>query len=315
MTPLVPFVRGVEHGPHPELLAALRSHLPDVDLIEHAEIDPARLGEATVAIVDGPSADQLASLSNLGLVQSTWAGVEAIVPAVPDGVLIARMVDPQLAVTMAEAALAWTLYLHRDMPRYARQQRDRTWIAHPVVRAEDRRIGITGLGALGVPTARHLVDHGFPVAGWARSPKSIAGVECFHGDGGLQLLLERSDIVINLLPDTDATVALFDADAFASMPPGSSLINFGRGPTVVDDALLAALDNGRLDHAVLDVFEVEPLPSDHPFWVHDSVTVLPHIAGPTTVETAAVVAAANVQRFLASGAVPDDALVDRALGY
>ena len=315
MKPLVPFVRDVEEGPHPELTAALRSHLPDVDLIEHAEIDPARLSEATVAIVDGPSADQLASLTNLGLVQSTWAGVEAIIPAVPEGVLIARMVDPRLAVTMAEAALAWTLYLHRDMPRYARQQRDRTWLAHPLVHAEDRRVGIAGLGVLGVAAARVLSDHGFAVAGWARSPKAITGVSCFHGDAGLERLLERSDIVINLLPDTDATVATFDAQAFAWMPHGSSLINLGRGPTIDDDALLAALDSGQLDHAVLDVFDVEPLPIDHRFWVHDSVTVLPHITGPTTVETAAVIAASNVRRFLATGVVPADALVDRSLGY
>ena len=135
-------------------------------------------------------------------------------------------------------------------------------------------------------------------------------------------MLERSDIVVNLLPDTPATVGLLDADAFARMPAGASLINFGRSPTVDDDALLAALDGdgdghggGHLDHAVLDVFVTEPLPDDHPYWDHPRVTVLPHISGPTSTDTAAVIAAHNVRAFLADGTLPTDAIVDRARGY
>ena len=312
---LIPFVRRVEDGPHPELLDALRAQLPDFEVVVHAEIPPDRRSEATVAIVDGPSVDQLATLPALRLVQSTWAGVEAIVPAVPEGVAIARMVDPQLAVTMAEAVLAWTLYLHRDMPRYGRQQRAGVWIEHPVVKAADRRVGIVGLGALGTRAAVTLAGQGFDVAGWARSPKRVDGVECFDGDGGLHRLLARSDIVVNLLPHTPETAGLLDASAFAAVPAGGSVINFGRGPTIVDEALIAALDRGHLDHAVLDVYDVEPLPTGHPFWTHESITVLPHISGPTSVDTAAVIAADNVRRFATTGELPIDAIVDRTRGY
>jgi glyoxylate/hydroxypyruvate reductase A len=315
MRSLVPFVRRVDDGPHPALLEALRSHLPDVDLVEHPQIPVTRLTEATAAIVDGPSADQLASLPNLAFVQSTWAGVEAIIPAVPQGVAIARMVDPQLAATMAEAVLAWTLYLHRDMPRYARQQRSRVWIEHPLVRTSTRRVGVVGLGALGTAAARTLADHDFDVAGWSRSTKEIDGVACFDGEQGLAVLLERSDIVVNLLPHTAATIGLLGAEAFALMPPRSSFVNFGRGQTVDDDALIAALDRGHIDHAVLDVFDIEPLPNSHPYWRHESVTVLPHISAPTRVDTAAEIAADNVRRFLVTGELPTDALVDRARGY
>jgi glyoxylate/hydroxypyruvate reductase A len=315
MKPLVPFVRRIDQGPHPELLAALRSHLHDVELIVHEEIAESRLDEATVAIVDGPSVDQLATLPNLALVQSTWAGVEEIIPAVPEGVAIARMLDPQLAATMSEAVLAWTLYLHRDMHRYARQERLVQWKEHPPVNAVDRRVGVVGLGALGADAARTLAVQGFTVAGWSRSPKVIDGVECFDGAAGLRTLLERSQIVVNLLPHTTATAGLLGVEAFAAMPPGASLVNFGRGQTVDDRALLDALDRGHLDHAVLDVFEVEPLPEDHPYWRHESVTVLPHISGPTNVDTAAEIAAANVRRFLATGELPNGALVDRARGY
>ncbi len=338
MLPLVPFVRSPDDGPNAGLVDALRRAMPDLDLQVLGEIAPERLHEPTVAIVDGPSAEQLSTIPNLRFVQSTWAGVEAILPAVPDGVEVARMVDPRLAETMAEAVLAWTLYLHRDMPRYAHQQREGKWIGHEAVHASRRRVGILGLGVLGRAAAETLRGHGFAVAGWSRSPKSIDGVECFHDGpdgGGIDALLERSDIVVNLLPHTEDTTSLLDAAAFAQMPAGSSLINFGRGPTVDDDALLAALDGGsetggsetggseagdlvlggHLDHAVLDVFVTEPLPDDHPYWSHPRVTVLPHISGPTSAETAAVIAAANVRAFLADGTFPTDALVDRTRGY
>lgn len=318
MQPLVPFVRDVREGSHLALVDALRDAMPDMDLQVHAEISADRLVEPTVAIVDGPSAEQLSSMPNLRLVQSTWAGVEAILPAVPDGVAVARMVDPQLGLTMAEAVLAWTLYLHRDMPRYADQQRRSEWIEHVPVRASNRSVGVLGLGALGHVAVEALRDQRFDVAGWSRSEKSIEGVECFHdgsGGGGIEALLERSEIVVNLLPDTPATVGLLGEDAFARMPAGSALINFGRGPTVDDDALLAALDAHHLDHAVLDVFVTEPLPDEHPYWDHPRVTVLPHISGPTSTDTAAIIAADNVRSFLADGTLPEDALVDRTRGY
>jgi len=317
MQPLVPFVRNSAWEPHDALVEALRAAMPDLDLQIHADIPTDRLHEPTVAIVDGPSIEQLSTLPNLRLVQSTWAGVEAILPAIPDGVDVARMIDPQLGLTMAEAVLAWTLYLHRDMPRYARQQRSSEWIEHVPIRASNRRVGILGLGALGRLAAETLRDQRFDVAGWSRGAKTIDGVECFHngrGGGGIDALLERSDIVVNLLPHTAATVGLLGADAFARMPAGASVINFGRGPTVDDGALLAALE-GHLSHAVLDVFVTEPLPADHLYWRHPAVTVLPHISGPTSTDTAAVIAAANVRAFVSDGTLPVDALVDRSRGY
>lgn len=318
MQSLVPFVRDPDDAPYDAMFDALRSALPTVDLRMLSAIPEDRLADVTVAIVAGPSATQLASMPNLRLVQSTWAGVEAVLPAVPDGVEVARMVDPQLGLTMAEAVLAWTLYLHRDMPRYARQQRDGTWIEHEPVRASDRRVGILGLGALGRVAAETLRDQRFDVAGWSRHPKVIDGVACFHdgaGGGGIEALLERSDIVVNLLPHTTATTGLLGREAFARLPSGASLINFGRGATVVDDAVLDALNSGHLDHAVLDVFVTEPLPDGHPYWDHPRVTVLPHISGPTSTDTAASIAADNVRAFLADGTLPADALVDRTRGY
>ncbi len=313
--PLVPYVRRRDWPTDIDLFDALRSAMPEFDVVAHGDIEPGRLNDVTVAIIDGPSAEQITAMPGLAFVQSTWAGVERILPVVPDGVAVARMIDPQLSATMAEAVLAWTLYLHRDMPRYARQQSRREWVQHDVVRAADRRVGIVGLGVLGRAAALTVAAQGFPTAGWSRSAKEVDGVECLDGVDGLDALLARSDIVVNLLPHTVQTTGLLGGAAFAAMPDGASLINFGRGPTVDDGALLDAADSGQLGHAVLDVFDTEPLPADHPFWTHESITVLPHVTGPTSRDTAALIAADNVRRFLADGELPTDALVDRARGY
>lgn len=315
MKPLVPYVRRADWPAHRELVELLQRSLPEAEVVEHGELSSEQLGAVTVAIVDGPSAEQLAGMPDLVLVQSTWAGVEKILPAVPEGVAVARLIDPELARVMSEAVLAWTLYLHRDMPRYALQQRTREWTPHELMRAADRRVGILGLGELGASAAATLALHGFNVAGWSRSPKRLEGVECFDGDDGFGALLARSDIVVNLLPETTATIGLLDANSFAAMPANASLVNFGRGSAVVDDDLLDALDSTHLHHAVLDVFTDEPIDTGNRYWTHDSVTVLPHISGPTTPSTAAVIATDNVRAFLASGALPTAALIDRSDGY
>jgi glyoxylate/hydroxypyruvate reductase len=315
MQPIIPYVRQAGWVEHDDLLDALITALPEFEVVALHDVAPERLVEIDVAIVDGPDPEQLATLPNLRWVQSTWAGVEALLAGLPHNIQIARMIDPQLADTMSEAVLAWTLYLHRDMPRYARQQRVGDWRIQSPVKAADRRVGILGLGVLGVAAAMRLAAQGFDTAGWSRSERSIESVETFDGDAGFEQLLRRSDIVVNLLPHTAATMGLLGADAFATMPNGASLINFGRGSAVGDDALLAALDAGHLAHAVLDVFDTEPLPAGHRYWSHESVTVLPHISGPTTSETAAFIAAANVRHYLATGELPADAMVSRVRGY
>ena len=126
-------------------------------------------------------------------------------------------------------------------------------------------------------------------------------------------MLGRADILVLLLPLTDATRGLIGADALARMKPGASLINFGRGALVDDAALLARLDAGLLEHAVLDVFAVEPLPEGSPFWAHPRVTVLPHISAPTNVASAAQIVADNLRRYFRDGTIPR--AVDRRAGY
>ena len=177
----------------------------------------------------------------------------------------------------------------------------------------ERRVGILGLGELGAACARALVALNFDVAGWARRPKEIAGMACHAGEGGLETVLARSEILVLLLPHTPETESLLDAGTIAKLPDGAVILNPGRGALIDDDALLAALDAGHIGHATLDTFRVEPLPDDHPFWRHPKVTVTPHIASETRASTAAQVIAENIRRGEAGE--PFLHLVDRTAGY
>jgi len=224
-----------------------------------------------------------------------------------------RLVDPQLAETMAEAVLAWTLYLHRDMPLYAAQQTRRQWLAADYARPQDTTVGLLGLGALGEAAADRLAGAGFNVCGWSRMRKSVSHVECFAGAVELPAMLARTDILVCLLPLTVETRGLLNATTFAQLPHHASLINFARGPIVCDDALRAALDAERIRHAVLDVFSIEPLPPDSWQWAHPRVSVLPHISAPTDRQTASAIVGQNIRRYRETGEIPES--VDLARGY
>ncbi|HVC51988.1 MAG TPA: NAD(P)-dependent oxidoreductase [Stellaceae bacterium] len=170
-----------------------------------------------------------------------------------------------------------------------------------------------GLGLLGGTAARTLSGLGFSVAGWARSPRAIDGVECFHGADGLAPFLARTDILVVLLPLTRDTRHIVGRDALYALPRGARLVNCGRGGTVDEDALLAALNDGQISEATLDVFEREPLPSDHPFWGMDNVLVLPHTGSIAIPEVSAKDVVENIRRIRTGQPLLN--VVDRAKGY
>ncbi|MBA3596688.1 MAG: glyoxylate/hydroxypyruvate reductase A [Methylibium sp.] len=268
-----------------------------------------------VAIVANPPAGALAGLPRLRLIQSLWAGVERLLAdtSVPGSVPIARMVDPAMSAAMAETAVWATLALHRGFFRYARLQHEARWAPHPQRRADEVTVAVLGLGQMGGAVARRVADQGYRVLGWSARPAALAGVETSAGEAALAPLLACADIVLNLLPLTARTQGFFDADRLAGMKRGAGLVNLGRGAHVVEADLLAALDQGQVVHAVLDVFGSEPLPREHPFWRHPRVSVLPHVAAQTDPRTAAAVAAANVQALREGRTLAHR--VDRARGY
>lgn len=314
MPRVLPFLCAPQDPSRPQWLDALQAAMPDARVVPLDRMDAAEREACDVAIVANPAPEDLRALPNLRWVHSVWAGVERLVAALDDrGLRIVRLVDPQLSATMAEAVLAWALYLHRDMPRYARQQAARQWRPQAYVAPGSRTVSVLGLGALGTAAAERLLAAGFQVQGWTRTPKAIPGVRGCHGQAGREAMLARTDILVCLLPLTPQTTGIVDAAALAALKPGASLVNFARGPIVDAAALRTALDSGRLDHAVLDVFDREPLPDDAWQWTHPRVTVLPHISAPTDRATASAIVAANIRRYRASGVIP--AAVDPTLGY
>jgi glyoxylate/hydroxypyruvate reductase A len=297
----------------PERWAELfRAELPDHEVVTELPED----GRPTPIVVVGvPPAGLLGRLVGLELVLSINAGVEHLLASgeVPGPVPIVRMVDPGLVDGMVEWVAARVLAWHRNLFQYREQQGAGRWAPRPEKLARERTVAVLGAGELGRPVATMLAALGFRTRAWSRSPKAIAGVEGFAGRDGLAAAVEGVDILVNLLPATAETTDLVDARLLARMAPGGLFVNGGRGAAVNEADLLAALDEGRLDAAALDVFRGEPLAAGHLFWAHPKLFVTPHVAAITHPHTSVAIMAANVRRFERGEPLPN--LVDRAQGY
>ena len=256
----------------------------------------------------------LETLPNLEVLFCVGAGIDQLdLAQVPDSIPVVRMVEPGLVAGMVEFATLAVLALHRDWPAYAAQQRERKWKALRVARAEERRVGVMGLGVLGQAVLEKLQGFGFPCAGWSRSARRLDGIECHAGEDGLPAFLARTDILVNLLPLTPATRGILARGLFDALPRGAAVVNLGRGKHLVAGDLIAALDAGQLAAAIVDVTDPEPLPPDHPLWMHPRVVVTPHIASETQPETSASVVIDNIRRH--QRGEPLVGLVDRQRGY
>ena len=261
-----------------------------------------------------PPDDLAQRFPNLKLLFSSGAGVDQFdFSALPPALPVVRMIEPGIVQGMVEYVLHAVLDLHRDMPAYRRQQARGQWQPRPVRTAAQCRVGVLGLGSLGQAVLGALQRLGFACAGWSRSRHHVEGVRCYAGADEQAAFLARTDILVCLLPLTDATRGLLDAALFQRLPQGAALVHAGRGPQLVTDDLLAALDSGQLSEAVLDVSDPEPLPPGHALWHHPRVQVTPHIASMTQPDSAAAVVIDNLRRFEAGQ--PLVGLVDRIRGY
>lgn len=259
----------------------------------------------------------LKTFPNLRLIVSLVAGAEALLadPELPDVPIVRAGSSPDGDVMMNEATLLHVLRHHRHLPAFALAQQRCEWISLPRLRAQERKVGVMGLGSIGLAAARELARHGFQVAGWVNSPRQVDGIEVFAGRGQLPAFLQRSEIVVNFLPLTSQTIGILNAEAFAQMPPGASVVNLGRGAHVNEADLMAALDSGHLAAATLDVFPVEPLPKDSPLWRHPKITVIPHASRRIDPRDLVPRIAAAVRRLRAGSSPPPEALIDRTRGY
>jgi glyoxylate/hydroxypyruvate reductase len=223
------------------------------------------------------------------------------------------MIEPLLIQGMAEYVALASLALHRNLIDYVAAQRERRWEPMAVVPAAERRVSVMGLGAIGQAALEALRPFGFQLAGWSRSERSIEGVQCFAGPQGLDAFLERSDILICLLPLTAETRGILCRKTFDRLPRGAGLINAARGGHLLEEDLLQALDDGQISAAVLDVFAHEPPRSDNPFWNHPRILITPHIASNTSTEFGGRALLDNVLRHRRGE--PMVGVVHREFGY
>lgn len=281
-------------------------------LLEPHEVsDPAAV---VAALAFRPAPDAFRPYPNLRLVASIGAGVEAILAAdLAPHVPVVRPSDPEQADQMAAFALFHVVFWQRRLDRTLAAQAECRWERPAGGRSpRDETVGILGAGAMGRRIAEVAAGLGYPTRLYSRRPVALPGVDGFSGDG-LADFLAGTTMLVAVLPGTPETRALIDGAFLRRLPRGAALIQLGRGGQVVEADLLAALDEGHLRGASLDVFDVEPLPPDHPFWPHPRIVVTPHTAGEAN--------AASVARAVADGLAALDAghpppgLVDRTRGY
>src|SRR3954471_15611945 len=242
-----------------------------VALLPDDAIDPESVRYAAVW---KPKPGMLGDFPKLEVIFNLGAGVDAVVadltlPTVP----LVRVAVDDLTKRMTEYVVMHVLMHHRRQNYYADSQRNKIWAPKLQWAARDLRVGVMGLGVLGRDAADVLARIGFDVAGWSSTPKSVPGVRCFAGKAEYETFLARTDLLVCLLPLTPQTRGILNRRTFSGLARdgklgGPVVINAGRGGLQVEDDILAALEDGTLLAATLDVFHVEPLPADSPFWSH-----------------------------------------------
>lgn len=281
-------------APHWQTLFA--EHAPDIEWRAWPDIGNPEEVEYLAAWQAPDDLTQL--LPNLKVLFALSAGVDQLdLSRLPADLPVVRLLDPGITRGMCEYATWAVLSLHRDMLRYREQQAARRWQAHLLQPAENRRVGVMGLGTQAQQILATLAPFGFALSGWARSVHEIEGVDCFAGQAQLSAFLGQCDILLCVLPLTEQTEGILDRNLFALLPRGAGLINMGRGGHLVEGDLLEALESGQLGGAVLDVLQMEPAAADHPFWGHPQVVLTPHVAAMTQPASAFGVLLENIRRF------------------
>lgn len=304
------FYKDPEHSA--DIVPEIRRRRPDLEVRIYPDLGAPERFDYLLGY--DPPSELLQKLPNLKVIFSAGAGADALLatPGLPQVPLV-RMVDDSLAELVSEFAASQVLAWHRDLWSYRQQQAQAQWCPLPLRRARERRVGVLGLGAIGQRVARTLLSLGFDVVGWSRTSKAVEGLRCFAGPAQLFQALRHTEILISILPLTNATRGILNAETLKELHRGAVVINVGRGAHLVESDLLALLDEGHLSGASLDVFDKEPLPDGHPFWHHPKVVVTPHVAGAITGSAMAGVVTTQIERFEKGLGLQN--IVNRAAGY
>lgn len=291
----------------------LKAAMPQMPFWDGAEAVEDPLAVKYIACWIAPD-DIFERYPNTELLISVGAGVDQFdFDALPDHVQVVRMVTPSIQTMIRDYVTMGVLALHRDLPRYLSQQGRGEWTPHHTHLARNRRVGVMGLGQLGMTALESLNFFGFQTSGWSRSRKDLPGAKAYAGVGELPAFLAANDIIVCLLPLTPETDGMLNAELFNHLPEGAGLVHCGRGEQLDQEALLAALDTGQLAGAVLDVTNPEPLPPEHPIWSHPKIILTPHVASETDFLEGAEFCAQAIMAYENGGDVPG--LVDKKLRY
>lgn len=275
----------------------------------------AHVADIDYAVLWKPPGELLERLGHTKAVFNLGAGVDGIahLAALRPGVPLIRLEDAGMVEQMIEYACHAVLRRYREFDAYGEQQRAGIWRPRRRLAKGGFGIGILGLGVLGAAVAAALARFGFPLYGWSRSHKTIPGVECSAGAAELEAVLTRARVLICLLPLTAETRGMLDHRRLSQLPRDAYLVNLARGDILVEEDLLALLDEGHLAGAMLDVFHDEPLPGEHAFWHHPKIAVTPHVSASTLIDESVAQIVAKIRRLEAG--LPVTGIVERARGY
>ena len=290
----------------------LQSLLPEIKCLLWEEVTDT--DDVRYAVVWKPPTGGLATFKNLQCIVSVGAGIDHVLAdhELPTHVPIIRTTGSELTQRMCEYVCMHVLIQHRQLMRMLQAQHSQQWAPVITPTAANRTVGVMGLGKLGRSAVESLLTLGFNVVGWARSEHHITGVTCYC-EAQLPEFLRQTNILVCLLPLTEATSNILNKSLFGQLPAGAALINAGRGEHLQEQDLITALDSSHLSHATLDVFRTEPLPVEHPFWHHPKITVTPHIASMIDPESGGKEIARNLRAFINGESIED--LTDRTRGY
>jgi glyoxylate/hydroxypyruvate reductase len=275
----------------------LQKKLPNTSVEIYSEVKDTT--KIDFALCWKPEKNILNEFPNIKVVQSVGASVDGILTTqnLTDNQILTRIVDEQLSIDMFEFLLAGITGFMKKIPNYFLDQKNKVWQQKSYKTISKTTVTILGLGEIGTYVAQKISALGFSTKGWSKSEKKITNVISFCGENELKEALNGTDILINILPLTAETENILSSNNLKQLNEGACLINVGRGEHLVEADLIELLDNGYLAHAILDVFRVEPLPQEHPFWKHDKISVTPHIASITNVDSASDIVVANYKKF------------------
>lgn len=291
-------------------LAGLRAALPEATVEVWAPGAP----QADHAVVWAPPQQFIDEQPGLRGIFNIGAGVDALMKLrLPDGAMVVRLDDAGMSVQMAEYVCHALIRHFRELDGYQADVAQGKWSYRKPRLRSDWPVGIMGLGVLGARVAQAVATFEFPVNGWSRTPKALQGVRCFAGTAQLDDFLRASKVLVCLLPLTPETRDILDRRTLSLLQPGAYLINVARGAHLVDDDLIALIDEGHLAGATLDVFRTEPLPASHAFWKHPAITVTPHTSARTLREESIAQIAGKIRALQRGEAVAGVVLRER--GY